>query len=161
MRYREEYYQHFNLSPQAVYEIFSNVNNLNRLLPWGVRLDILSPRHLELVPGMLFDYKLRLFGIPIPWRTRIDSVQNPSESCRHLKFVDSQARGPYKSFAHTHEFRDVGAGCLMVDQIDYELWGGPAAGLVNMLFVRPTLRYIFRHRARVAETWLKEVARGA
>jgi ligand-binding SRPBCC domain-containing protein len=153
MAFQVEFFQHFDLAPAEVYDIFSRVTNLSKFLPGGVSLELLSEPHLELVPGMMFDYNLRQFGVPISWRTLITEVDAPRA------FADIQVRGPYKSFCHSHQFRDVGHGTLMVDRIDYELWGGPFAPIINALYVRPMLHRIFHHRAKVAETMDRKPAK--
>ena len=44
---------------------------------------------------------LRLFGVPMRWRTRID------EWTPETRFVDVQLSGPYRSWHHTHTLEDT------------------------------------------------------
>ena len=44
----------------------------------------------------LIDYRLRLFGIPFGWQTRIETFE------RNVRFSDVQLRGPYRRWHHLH-----------------------------------------------------------
>ena len=48
--------------------------------------------------GTLIEYRLRLHGIPIRWRTKIVVWEPPH------RFVDVQLSGPYRLWHHTHDF---------------------------------------------------------
>ncbi len=97
---------------------------------------------LAMRPGLELDYRLRpLLGIPIRWRTRIDSYDPPNG------FQDTQLSGPYARWEHRHTFESVAGGTLMTDEIEYALPFGPLGDLVNRIVVRGELVRIFRHRA--------------
>ncbi|MHB9150843.1 MAG: SRPBCC family protein [Thermoleophilia bacterium] len=68
-----------------------------------------------MVRGSRICYRLRLFGIPLQWRTLIER-SNPGRG-----FVDTQTSGPYRSWTHTHSFAVRNGGVLMEDRVDYEL----------------------------------------
>jgi ligand-binding SRPBCC domain-containing protein len=87
--------------------------------------------------GTLIDYRIRVHGIPIRWRTEIAVWQPPS------RFVDVQLRGPYTLWHHTHTFETRDGGTLCADQVRYRPRGG---ALVNWLFVRRDVQRIFRYR---------------
>jgi ligand-binding SRPBCC domain-containing protein len=65
--------------------------------------------------GALIEYELRLFGVPFRWKTLIESFE-PEH-----RFIDVQLSGPYHSWRHTHEFREVPEGTLVSDRVEYEL----------------------------------------
>jgi len=48
--------------------------------------------------GALIDYKLKLGGVPVSWKTEISIWEPP------YRFVDSQVKGPYQKWIHTHTF---------------------------------------------------------
>ena len=91
-------------------------------------------------PDALIDYSLRLYGLRFRWRTRIES-HTPDSA-----FVDTQDRGPYTLWHHTHTFEDVDGGTMMRDLVQYQLPLGPLGRLAHFLFVRRTLRQIFEFR---------------
>jgi hypothetical protein len=89
--------------------------------------------------GAEIDYRLRVHGLPIRWRTRIESWQP------ERRFVDVQLRGPYRLWHHTHEFEEVAGGTLCRDVVRYAVPGGR---LVERLFVRRDVERIFEFRRR-------------
>jgi ligand-binding SRPBCC domain-containing protein len=54
--------------------------------------------------GALIDYRLRLHGLPLRWRTAITIGNPPSRFCA------TQVRGPYREGVHTHAFEDEHGG---------------------------------------------------
>ena len=137
-------------TPDTVWRFVSDCRHMNHVIPRFMTFQILSPRvgdtPTPLAPGVTYEYRLRLHGIGVFWRTRIMEVDRP----RH--FRDVQERGPYASFSHSHGFTDHAGGTLTTDLIRYRPPGGVLAALVDRLYVGPSLRRLFetRHR-RLAE----------
>lgn len=131
-----------------VFEFFSNAENLQALTPPSLHFQIFTPLPIEMKPGALIDYRLKLFGIPFRWRTKIDTWQPPHQ------FSDSQIKGPYVKWVHTHTFEPVEGGVLMRDQVQYLSPGGQLEPLVNKLFVSPQVQRIFAYRNKTLETLL-------
>lgn len=130
--------------PRAeVFAFFEDAKNLARITPDFLGFQIVTPTPIAMRAGALIDYRIRLFGVPLRWRTEIESYD------RGVAFVDRQLRGPYKLWHHTHTFRDVAGGTEMVDEVDYEIGFGPFGALAHALFVRRTLERIFDYRAEV------------
>jgi ligand-binding SRPBCC domain-containing protein len=132
--------------PRAgVFEFFSDARNLELITPTFLNFRILTPTPIDMKEGALIDYRIRLFGIPVKWRTRIDAFE-PGR-----RFIDRQLSGPYRTWIHLHEFSDVDGGkaTKMIDRVDYEVPFGPVGSVARALFVRRTLDRIFDHRASV------------
>lgn len=140
---------------EGVFPFFADAGNLALITPPELGFRILTPTPVEMRRGTLIDYRLRLFGIPFGWRTRIADWDPPRS------FADEQLRGPYALWHHTHLFESVdlgGAGVggttapaalgtRMTDRVRFRLpmgiLGAPALPLVKL-----QLRRIFTYRAR-------------
>lgn len=119
---------------------FSDPANLARLTPPSMGFVVHSaPSAMH--EGQLIDYTVRpLLGIPARWQTRIDSVE-PKRT-----FTDTQLRGPYRRWVHSHRFTAVEGGTLVEDRVEYRLPFGPLGRLAHALAVRARLEEIFRYR---------------
>jgi ligand-binding SRPBCC domain-containing protein len=133
--------QQFFPRPRAeIFPFFADAANLEAITPAFLQFRFLTPLPIEMRPGALIEYQIRLFGIPLRWQTRIEEYDPP------LRFVDVQLRGPYRLWHHTHEFHEVEGGTLMVDLVRYQMPLGPLGRLVHALFIRRTLDRIFDYR---------------
>lgn len=120
-----------------VFPFFADARNLEALTPPWLRFEVLTPGPIDLKPGALIDYRIRVHGLPIRWRTEI-TEWNPT-----YRFVDVQLRGPYTLWHHTHTFEERDGGTLCTDDVRYRPPGG---ALVNWLFVRRDVERIFAYR---------------
>jgi len=133
--------EHFISRPRAeVFHFFADPFNLERITPPFLKFKIITPAPIYVRPETLIDYSLSLYGIGFRWRTRIES-HTPD-----LAFIDTQERGPYKLWHHTHTFEDVEGGTLMRDLVRYRLPFGPLGQLAHAIFVRRALDKIFLFR---------------
>ena len=138
--YRLERDQLIPMERDKVFAFFSDAFNLERLAPIDIQKDT------------LIDYRIRLFGIPMRWRTRIERFE-PDDA-----FVDNQIRGPYALWHHTHTFEDTAEGTLMRDIVLYRLPLGPLGALAHWMFVRRTLEIIFNYRRDALDDALEATA---
>jgi len=136
-RFRLQTEQHLARSREEVFAFFADAHNLERVTPPWLHFRILTPPPIEMRAGLLIDYRLRLRGVPLRWRSEITAWEPPH------RFVDEQRSGPYLSWVHEHTFAEAGAGTLVRDRVDY---GVPGGATVNRLFVAPDLRKIFTYR---------------
>lgn len=125
------------------FKFFSDPRNLERLTPALLNFKFLAPPPDELQPGSVIDYQVRLYGVPVQWRTRIEVVEEPN------RFVDVQEKGPYALWRHTHTFTGIGDGQTEVkDHVDYAMPLGPLGEIAYRLFVARSLDQIFEFRRR-------------
>ncbi len=129
-----------------VFAFFAEAPNLQALTPRWLHFEILTPLPIAMRAGALIDYRLRLRGIPLRWRTEITVWEPPH------RFVDVQRRGPYRLWRHEHTFEERDGGTLVRDHVDYKVFGG---ALVDRLFVRPDVRRIFAYRQCVLRRYFE------
>ena len=144
---------------QRVFLFFANPENLPRLMPPKTdtcidKLQLIPPPSLpgpspgtvagvgseiytsfRIIPGLQFR---------AAWIARITDFE------WNHHFADVQAKGPFQSWHHRHEFisetRHGIPGTLVRDQIDYSVGFGPLDAAANHLFVARQLRQTFHHR---------------
>jgi ligand-binding SRPBCC domain-containing protein len=122
---------------------FSDARNLQRLTPKFLDFKFLSPPPAMVVPGSVIDYQIKLYGIPVRWRTRIEVVEPPN------RFVDVQEKGPYALWRHSHRFKDLGDGKTEVkDRVEYAMPLGALGEIAYHLLVARSLDEIFNFRTQ-------------
>jgi nitrate reductase alpha subunit len=52
--------------------------------------------------GAIIDYKIRIRGFPVRWKTEITAWEPP------FRFVDEQRKGPYRQWIHEHRMEKYG-----------------------------------------------------
>jgi ligand-binding SRPBCC domain-containing protein len=120
-----------------VFPFFSEARNLERLTPPWLKFEVLTPAPILMQAGTLIDYRIKVHGIPIRWRTEIVEWDPPH------RFVDVQLSGPYTLWHHTHAFLEEGGETFCTDDVRYHPRGG---ALMNWLFVRRDVERIFEYR---------------
>lgn len=126
--------------PRDIHEVFAffcDPANLDHLTPPWLTFRIVGSSTPEIGNGTLIDYKLKVRGIPLRWRSRIVDWNPP------FSFADEQLRGPYRSWFHRHTFEDLGGKTSVGDSVRYSVLGG---ALINRLLVRPDVERIFDYR---------------
>lgn len=135
-------------SPVAeVFAFFSNPKNLARITPPSVGFTIVSAPERSLRAGDRIEYRIRIAGVPLTWVTLINTWDE------NRSFSDSQEKGPYRRWLHTHSFEEVNGRTVMLDHVDYDLPLGFLGRLFGGWFVRRQLKQIFEYREKI----IKEV----
>ncbi len=130
------------------FAFFSDAGNLERLTPPWLNFRILTPRPIAMGVGTLIDYRIVLYGVPIPWRTRID-IWEPG-----VRFVDRQLSGPYLWWHHEHRFDAIEGGTRVTDHVEYL----PRMRWVSSGFVRRDVERIFAYRQEILPALLRAQA---
>lgn len=129
----------------ALFPFFADARNLARITPASMGFEIVSNGPIVMGVGTLIDYRIRLWGLPLRWRTLISAWEPPVE------FVDEQVRGPYAQWVHRHRFTELAGGrTLMEDEVRFRL-PFSVIGALGGPVVRWQLRAIFAHRRAVIE----------
>jgi ligand-binding SRPBCC domain-containing protein len=123
---------------EDVFAFFKDPRNLERITPPLLKLTIVDPDRVRIHQNARINYKLRIRGLPIRWRTRITNWNPP------YSFTDVQERGPYRLWEHTHIFAQIDQSTVRcTDTVRYRVPGGAIA---HRLLVRGDLVRIFTHR---------------
>ncbi len=127
---------------EDLWPFFCDAHNLESITPPFLNFRVLGQSSGEIGQGTLIDYRLRLEGLPITWQSRIDTWDPPRA------FVDTQVKGPYRLWHHTHEFVPMAEGTLMRDIVRYQLPAGWLGSLAAGHKVAGWVERIFEFRAR-------------
>jgi ligand-binding SRPBCC domain-containing protein len=133
--------------PRAeVFAFFADAGNLERITPPELNFNIITEQPIDIRQGTLIDYRLKMRGIPIKWRTEISAWEPP------FRFVDQQLSGPYRQWIHTHTFTEIEENkTLIEDEVRYRLPLEPFGDIAHFM-VKRELAYIFDYRQKaVAE----------
>lgn len=130
------------VSPEVLFPFFADAANLDAITPPWLHFHIVTPSPIQMREGALIEYRLRLHGIPVRWRTRISVWQPP------FRFVDEQMRGPYRQWIHEHTFEARDGGTLARDVVQYAV---PFDFLAHRWLVRPDVERIFQYRSEALQ----------
>lgn len=136
---------------QHAWSFFSSPGNLATITPPDMSFQVKSKVPDDIYEGLLIEYTIKpLLGIGVNWVTRIGTVKQPN------KFVDTQLKGPYALWEHTHTFVEKDGGVLMFDSVRYGIPLGILGRLANWLVVRRKLEHIFDFRFKKLEEIFKK-----
>ena len=139
---REQFLPH---PVNEVFAFFAQARNLEQLTPSWLSFHVLTPEPIEMGVGTLIDYRLRMHGLPLRWRSRIQEWE-PDRA-----FIDQQVKGPYRLWHHRHTFEARGSGTVVRDTVDYALPFGLLGDVAHPLFVERDLRRVFAFRHTAVE----------
>ncbi len=131
---------------ENVFPFFTKAENLALITPPSLGFRVLTPSPVAMDRGRIIDYTIKLLGVEVRWRSMITTFEPP------LRFVDEQIMGPYSFWHHTHTFETRGADTLVCDEVRYALplpMPGIPRDLLQRMYVRPNLEYIFDYRRDV------------
>ena len=132
--------QFFPEPVEQVFAPFADAGNLQAITPPWLHFRIISKLPIEMKAGAIIEYRLRFHGVPVRWRTMIESWDPP------YRFTDVQQRGPFALWHHTHTFERVEGGTLAGDRVRYRVPFGPFGEVAHALFVGRDLDRIFDFR---------------
>jgi uncharacterized protein (TIGR01777 family) len=128
------------VSTEEAFRFFAAPENLGVLTPRALGFRIAS-RSGQPATGATIDYRIKVGPVGLAWRTRFEAWQEGQ------RFVDVQARGPYRGWWHEHRFEARGAETRMHDRVLYSPPLGVLGRLAQRLFIADQLGDIFAQRA--------------
>ena len=131
---------------EETFSFFNTPKNLSKLMPPFMKFKLLTPESIIMKEGAVFDYHIKLFGIPMQWQSYILHYNPP-----HL-FVDIQLKGPHDYWHHEHSFYEENGGTMIRDQVRYCMPLGLLGVCVDKVVGSRMNRRLFEHR----ETVLRE-----
>jgi ligand-binding SRPBCC domain-containing protein len=129
-----------------VFPFFADPFNLERITPAFLRFHLRRRSTAAVEEGTVLTYTLRLHGIPVLWRSRIEEWQPPH------RFVDVQTAGPYARWHHAHDFEEERGGTLLRDTVRYRLHCNPLARTPLLSWVHGDVKRIFEYRQSIIES---------
>ncbi len=138
-------------SKEEIFPFFSEAKNLERITPDSLSFHIVSVSTDEIQEGTEINYRLKVDGIPLKWKTIIQQWDPPHQ------FVDNQEKGPYRKWHHTHRFEELAGGTLMTDQVDFELPLGALGYMAAGWKVLKDVNNIFEfRREKIYDLYVKD-----
>jgi ligand-binding SRPBCC domain-containing protein len=140
VKVREFFSEQWFPQPQdELFAFFSNASNLDAITPPWLKFRTVTQAPVAMRQGAIIDYKLRIHGIPVGWRTEIKVWEPPR------RFVDEQILGPYRLWIHEHTFEQRDGGTRMRDHVRYAV---RFDFIVHRLLVRRDIERIFAFRTK-------------
>ena len=138
---RQKVYRQWLAAPiDNVFAFFEEARNLEKITPPFLQFKVLSQSTDKIEQGTVFEYQIRLRGVPLNWRTEIVLWEPPH------RFADNQDKGPYAKWHHVHEFVPLGNGTLMTDRVTFKLPLGLVGRSVAGSYVSSDIDRIFQFR---------------
>jgi uncharacterized protein (TIGR01777 family) len=148
--YRDEFvrFQYVDIPLEKIFPFFAAPDNLEKITPDFLNFKILNSSDKTIKQGTKIDYKLRLRGLPLKWRTLITEWEQDK------KFSDLQEKGPYKFWHHTHLFHPYEGGTIIEDRVVYRIPFGPIGEIARPMVIKD-IDQIFKYRKRALEKMIK------
>jgi ligand-binding SRPBCC domain-containing protein len=129
---------------EDVWKIHQNPAILKRITPpgMGVRLPDPLPSPAD---GVRFTLHLHPLGLPfgIPWESKFSEVHPPHG------FVDTQGKGPFGAWKHSHQFESIaGNRTRIIEAVEWEAPFGLLGKMVAPWTIAPSLAFLFWWRKR-------------
>ena len=134
---------------ERVFPFFADAFNLEAITPDWLRFQVASPAPIDVADGTVIDYRLRLHGVPLRWRSLISGWEPPH------RFADTQLAGPYAQWTHEHRLIDTPGGVVATDRVFYRIRGGRLVhGVAAPLVANRDLLRIFSYRVHALRALL-------
>lgn len=138
-----------NRELKELFSFFENPRNLAKITPPTLGFVITTKGEIVMKKGTKIEYTIKVFGIRLKWVTLITDY-NPPQS-----FQDTQLKGPYKKWEHTHLFKEIDGKVEMTDKLEYDLYGGILKYPLNSIVISKKVKEIFDYRNKIMRNYFK------
>ncbi|MDB2447265.1 TIGR01777 family oxidoreductase [bacterium] len=132
----------------STWDFFLKGDSLHKITPPNIKLESQSKSTNEIEKGTLINYRLKIRGFPLNWKTLIEDLI-PLKS-----FKDVQLKGPYKLWHHEHRFSELANGTLIEDLVKFKVPFGSFGRLISLGIVKHDVNKIFAFRRKIVEQTL-------
>lgn len=93
---------------------------------------------------------IRIFPLANTRTIHIDWLAEHTDIELNKGFTDFQVRGPFKRWRHRHRFQEHNGGCLLQDEIEFELLAHPLS-IPLYPYIRSKLEAMFTYRHEITQ----------
>ena len=137
--------QWVNQPVDKVFEFFVDEKNLEEITPDFLSFKVLKMSTDKIQEGTLIDYQLKIHGVPAKWRSKIEKWVPGKQ------FVDTQIKGPYSKWHHTHSFYQMAGGTLLTDKVLYRAPFGFLGQSSSGWMIKKDVKEIFSYRKKTIQ----------
>lgn len=137
---------------EEAFKFHSDTNNLKKITPEFIKVKILK---IDLPLRLYSEIMLQIiqFGfIKTKWNIQLTDFQPFN------LITDTQTKGPFKIWKHSHCFEDRGGKTLMTDKISYVLPFGIIGRIADKLFIAKMIDKQFEFRHKITKSILENPA---
>lgn len=125
---------------EQVFAFHADTNNLVRISPPGVRMEILSVEG-EKGPGQRVRLRMTKFGL-----LRATLLVEFVEYDAPYLLGDVQREGPFKQWVQRREFQRIEGGTRLTDSVEYQAPFGAIGRIAERFFMAGRIRSMFDYR---------------
>ncbi|MEX0886891.1 MAG: TIGR01777 family oxidoreductase [Phycisphaeraceae bacterium] len=126
--------------PEVVFGWHERAGAIERLTPPWQPVRVVARRG-GIRDGDRVTMRVRVAGLQVTW------VAEHRDYVAGQRFRDVQLHGPFRRWEHTHRFEPTEAGgCVMTDEIEYELPGGALGDRLGEAYAEQRLQRVFAWR---------------
>lgn len=134
---------------EEVYAFHMDSHNLDEILPPWLDITPISVP-LEMKVGAEIHYKVKRFGISMPFIIRINRLDRPR------LFSAQVIHSPLHNFAHAHYFKAIDDTTTVITDVIYFPLPFRPFSLIFWPFIKRDMKRIFEYRHRITKQILKE-----
>lgn len=138
-----------NTDIQALYDFHIDTNNLSKITPPWIKVEIIS-LELPLHQGSELELDITRFGMRQRWKMQIAELERPGLVC------DKAIKSPFAAFIHHHRFKAIDdSQSLLCDELEFSLPFYPFS-LIALPFIKEDIRKMFAYRHLKTKTILEK-----